>query len=130
MSAYVGGFDRAARVNALISFWSYAVAACLFASILVWRLRDRVEGPDKLLVGSLFATAVWASVSAIRGPTDFFTMTAETIRNLSWVVLLYSISGDLAHSARRAIRLVFAAVALVIGLQLSINLLLLIVPRK
>jgi putative PEP-CTERM system histidine kinase len=113
-------------LNALISFWSYAVAACLFASLLVWRLRDRVEGPDRLLVGAFFATAVWASVSAIRGPTDLFTLPAETIRNLSWVMLLHSISGDLKHSARRAIRLVFAAVALVIGLQLSLNLILLI----
>ena len=113
-------------MNALIAFWSYAVAACLFASILVWRLRERVEGPDKLLVGAFFATAVWASISAIRGPTDFVTLPAETIRNLSWIVLLHSISGDLKHGARKAIRLVFAAVALVIGLQLSINLILLI----
>jgi putative PEP-CTERM system histidine kinase len=115
-------------VSALIAFWSYAVAACLFASILVWRLRERVEGPDKLLVGAFFATAVWASVSAMRGPADLITLPTETIRNLAWVMLLHSISGDLKHSARRAIRLVFAAVALVIGLQLSLNLLLLLVP--
>ncbi len=115
-------------MNALIAFWSYAVAACLFGSMLVWRLRDRVEGPDRLLVGAFFATAVWASVSAIRGPTNMFTLPTETIRNLLWIMLLHSISGDLAHSARRAIRLVFAAVALVIGVQLSLNLLLLIVP--
>ncbi|HEX8842527.1 MAG TPA: XrtA/PEP-CTERM system histidine kinase PrsK, partial [Sphingomicrobium sp.] len=113
-------------MNALIAFWSYAVAACLFASILVWRLRERVEGPDKLVIGAFFATAVWASVSAIRGPTDVFTLPAETIRNLSWIVLLHSICGDLKHSARKAIRLVFAAVGLVIGLQLTINLILLI----
>jgi putative PEP-CTERM system histidine kinase len=115
-------------VNALIAFWSYAVAACLFASMLVWRLRERVEGPDRVLVGALFATAVWASISAMRGPTDFFTLPTETIRNLSWVVLLYSISGDLKHGGREAIRLVFAAVALVIGLELSLNLILLIAP--
>ncbi|HET9651975.1 MAG TPA: XrtA/PEP-CTERM system histidine kinase PrsK, partial [Usitatibacter sp.] len=113
-------------MNALIAFWSYAVAACLFASILVWRLRERVEGPDKLLIGAFFATAVWASVSAIRGPSDLLTLPAETIRNLSWIMLLHSISGDLKHGARKAIRLVFAAVALVIGLQLALNLILLV----
>ena len=115
-------------MNALIAFWSYALAACLFGSILVWRLRERVEGPDRLLVGALFATAVWATVSAIRGPTDVVTLPAETIRNLSWIMLLHSISGGLKQNSRGAIRLVFAAVALVIGLQLSINLLLLLVP--
>ena len=114
-------------MSALIAFWSYAVAACLFASILVWRLRDRVEGPDKMLAGALFTTAVWASISAMRGPTDLFTLPAETIRNLFWIILLHSISGDLKHGGRQAIRLVFAAVALVIGLQLSLNLLLLLV---
>jgi putative PEP-CTERM system histidine kinase len=112
-------------VNQLIAFWSYAVAACLFASIVFWRLRGRVEGPARLLIGAFFATAVWASVSAIRGPTDVVTVPAETIRNLSWVVLLHAISGDLKHGARRGVRLVFAAVALVIGLQLTLNLLML-----
>ena len=115
-------------MNALIAFWSYGLAACLFASILLWRLRERVEGPNRLLVGAYFATAVWASVSAIRGPTDLVTIPAETIRNLSWIVLLNAISGDLKDEAQRAVRLVFAAVALVIGIQLVLNLLMLTVP--
>lgn len=108
-------------MNELIAFWSYALAACLFASILLWRLRERVEGPARLLIGALFATAIWASVSAIRGPTDPLTIPAETIRNLSWVVFLHAIAGDLKHGARRGVRLVFAAVALVIGIQLALN---------
>jgi putative PEP-CTERM system histidine kinase len=112
----------------LVAFWSYAVAACLFASILFWRLRERPEGPARFLIGAYFATAVWASVSAMRGPTDLVTIPAETIRNLSWVMLLHAISGDLKHSARHAIRLVFAAVGLVIGVQLSLDLLMLVVP--
>jgi putative PEP-CTERM system histidine kinase len=112
-------------VNALIAFWSYALAACLFASLLLWRLRERVERPGRLLVGAYFATAVWASISAMRGPVDLVTIPAETIRNLSWIVLLHAISGDLKHSGRRAIRLVFAAVALVIGIQLTLELLML-----
>jgi len=115
-------------VNGLIAFWSYGLAACLFASILLWRLRERLEGPGRLLVGAYFATAVWASVSAIRGPVDLVTIPAETIRNLSWIMLLHAISGDLKDGARRAVRLVFGAVALVIGIQLILNLMMLGVP--
>jgi putative PEP-CTERM system histidine kinase len=114
-------------VNGLIAFWSYALAACLFASILLWQLRERSAGPSRLLLGAYFATAVWASISAMRGPVDLASVMAETIRNLAWVVLLHSISGDL-KSDRRAIRLVFGAVALAIGIQLALDLLLIAVP--
>ena len=112
-------------MNALVAFWSYALAACLFASVILWRLRARVEGPARLLIGACFATAAWASLSAIRGPLDLLTMPAETIRNLSWILFLHALAGDLKHSTRQAIRVVFGAVALVIGLQLTLNLLLL-----
>jgi putative PEP-CTERM system histidine kinase len=115
-------------VNALIAFWSYAVAACLFASILLWRLRQRVEGPAGILVGAYFATAVWASISAMRGPVDLVTVPAETIRNLFWIMLLHAISGDLKDGARRAVPLVFGAVGLVIGIQLTLDLLMLVAP--
>ena len=114
-------------MNALIAFWSYALSACLFASIILWRLRERLEGPGRLLVGAYFATAVWASVSAIRGPVDVVTIPAETIRNLAWVMLIHAIAGDLKDGARRSVRLVFGAIGLVIGLQLALNLLMLAV---
>jgi putative PEP-CTERM system histidine kinase len=120
---HVDDTDSGQQVSSLIAFWSYALAACLFASIMLWRLRGRVEGPSRHLVGACFATAAWASVSAIRGPVDVFTVAAETCRNLSWIMLLHAISGDLKSGARTAVRLVFAAVALVIGLQLILDLL-------
>ncbi len=115
-------------MNGLIAFWSYALAACLFVSILLWQLRERSAGPSRLLLGAYFATAVWASISAIRGPVDLVSVIAETIRNLAWIVLLHSISGDLKSDPRRAIRLVFGAVALAIGIQLALDLLLIAVP--
>jgi putative PEP-CTERM system histidine kinase len=113
---------------ALLSFWSYALAACLFASIILWRLRNRVEGTSRLLVAGYFAMAVWASVSAIRGPVDLLTITAETLRNLVWLVMLHAMWGDIKDGARSGLRLVFSAVALVIGTQLALNLLMLIEP--
>ena len=115
-------------MRSLIAFWSYALAACLFASIMLWRLRGRVEGPARQLVGACFATAAWATVSAIRGPVDPFAVAAETCRNLSWVMLLHATSGNLQSTAGRAIRFVFAAVALVIGIQFILDLLVLAAP--
>jgi putative PEP-CTERM system histidine kinase len=115
-------------VNGVIAFWSYALAACLFASILLWRLRDRGESRTTILLGAYFATAVWASVSAMRGPTDMVTIPIETLRNLAWVMLLHAMTGDLKDGAPRGIRLVFGAVALVIGIQLTLNLLRLAMP--
>jgi putative PEP-CTERM system histidine kinase len=112
----------------LISFWSYALAACLFASLLLWRLRTRVDPSDRLLLAAFFATAVWATVAAVRGPSDTLAMIAGSLRNLVWVMLLYNMSSGLRHSAVNGLRLVFAAVALVIGLQLVLGLLRLSVP--
>ena len=125
---HVGGFDTGIAVDGLIAFWSYALAACLFASVILWRLRSRVEGPARLLISACFATAVWASISAIRGPTDLVTLPAETIRNLSWILLLHAMSGELKRGPHGAIRLVFGAVALVIGIQLVLNVLTFAVP--
>src|SRR5256885_15577631 len=112
----------------LIAFWSYALAACLFASLILWRLRDRVEGTARLLVAGYFATAVWASVSAIRGPIDLLTMPAETLRNLVWLVMLHAMWSDIKDEARSGLRLVFSAVALVIGTQFALNLMMLLMP--
>jgi putative PEP-CTERM system histidine kinase len=112
----------------LVSFWSYAIAACLFASVMLWRLRERVQGTARLLVAGYFATAVWASVSAMRGPIDVLTMPAETLRNLAWLVMLHAMWGDIKDEARSGLRLVFGAVALVIGTQLVLGVLTLLTP--
>jgi len=112
----------------LASFWSYALAACLFASVILWRLRERVEGTARLLVAGYFATAVWASVSAIRGPVDVLTMPAETLRNLAWLVMLHAMWRDIKDEAQSGLRLVFSAVALVIGTQFILNLIMAFAP--
>ena len=113
-------------MNGLIAFWSYGLAACLFASVMAWRLRERVDGPERLLVAGYLATAAWATLSAIRGPTDPVAMPFETCRNLIWIVLLHGMWSGIRDRAR-GLRLVFGAEALVIGLQLCLNLLVLTV---
>src|SRR5437879_13641491 len=110
-------------MQGLIAFWSYALAACLFASVLLWRLRSRVHDTDRLLLGAGFATASGATVGAVRGPIDPLTMLCGSLRALLWVMLLYGMSSGLRAGALHGLRLVFAAVALVIGLQLVLSLL-------
>ena len=115
-------------MNGLIAFWSYAVAACMFASLLLWRLRTRVDPAERLLLAGFFATAVWATVGALRGPADGLTLACSSLRNLVWIMLLYSMSSGLRGGSLRGLRLVFSAVALVIGLQLVLSALMLLAP--
>jgi len=112
----------------LASFWSYALAACLFASVILWRLRDRAEGTARLLIAGYFATVVWASISAMRGPVDVLTMPAETLRNLAWLIMLHAMWGDIKDEAHSGLKLVFSAVALVIGTQFALNLIMVLAP--
>ncbi|HEX6661274.1 MAG TPA: XrtA/PEP-CTERM system histidine kinase PrsK [Sphingomicrobium sp.] len=115
-------------MNGLIAFWSYALAACAFASIVLWRARSRTERPEKLLLAACAGTAVWATVAAIWGRTDPMTMTFGTLRNLMWVMLLYDMSGGIRSTALNGLRLVFAAVALSIGLHFALSAVVFIAP--
>ena len=125
--SHVGAFDRHAPVNGLIAFWSYALAACAFASVVLWRLRSRNDRSQRLLLAACAGTALWASVAALYGRTDPMTMTFGTLRNLVWVMLLYDMSGGVRGATWSGMRLVFAAVALSIGLHLGLSALTLIV---
>ena len=125
---HVGEFDSWPPVNGLIAFWSYALAACAFASIVVWRGRSRTDRTDKLLITACAATAVWAVVAAVWGRTDPMTMTFGTIRNLVWVMLLYDMSGGIRGPSLSGLRLVFAAVALSIGLHFALSALVFLAP--
>ena len=126
--AHVGEFDSWPPVNGLIAFWSYALAACAFASIVVWRSRSRADRPEKLLLAACAGTAVWAVVAAVWGRTDPMTMTFGTLRNLLWVMLLYDMSGGIRGTSLSGLRLVFAAVALSIGLHFALSALVFVSP--
>jgi putative PEP-CTERM system histidine kinase len=108
-------------MQGLMAFWSYALAACAFASVVLWRARSRGDRSEALLLAACSATAIWAAVAAVYGRTDPMTMTAGTLRNLIWVILLYDMSGGPRAAAASGLRLVFAAVALSIGLHLALG---------
>ena len=104
-------------MTALIAFWSHALAAACFAALMIWRLKEIARAPSqRLIVGSFALTACWAWLAAV-APGAAVVGFAESARNLLWVSLLYSLSVT-GEDRQHGIKLVYAAVAGVIGLQL------------
>jgi putative PEP-CTERM system histidine kinase len=104
-------------VQALIAFWSHGLAAALFAALTLWRLGDAARHPaQRLLAGAFAVTGCWAWLSAVT-PGDPIVGYAESARNLLWISLLYSLS-TADDEREHGLKLVYGAVAAVIGLQL------------
>src|SRR6059058_564576 len=104
-------------MNRLIGFWSHALAAALFAALTLWRLGEAARRPfQRLLAGAFALTACWAWLAAVV-PGEPVTGFAESARNLLWVSLLYGLSAA-SEERQHGLKLVYGAVAAVIGLQL------------
>src|SRR5437868_137637 len=104
-------------MDALITFWSHALAAACFAALMIWRLGEAARQPaQRLLAGAFALTACWAWLAAVV-PGEPVLGFAESARNLLWVSLLYSLSAA-GEEREHGLKLVYAAVAAVIGLQL------------
>ncbi len=103
-------------MDGLITFWSYALAAAAFVSLVIWRLgaTTRQDG-HRLILGAFAMTACWAWLSAIDVGHPLIDY-AETARNLMWVSLLYSLSAS-SGARHHGVRLVYGAVSAVFGLQ-------------
>jgi putative PEP-CTERM system histidine kinase len=117
-------------MDALIAFWSHALAAALFAALMIWRLGEAARQPaQRLLAGAFALTACWAWLAAVAPGTPVLGF-AESARNLLWVSLLYSLSAASGEERQHGLRLVYGAVAAVIGLQLIGDALQLISPSE
>ena len=104
-------------MDALINFWSHALAAACFAALAIWRIGEAARQPaQRLLAGAFALTACWAWIGAV-APGSAMLGFAETARNLVWISLLYSLSAA-SEEREHGLKLVYAAVAGVIGLQL------------
>ena len=104
-------------MEALIAFWSHGLAAALFAALTLWRLGDAARHPaQRLLAGAFAVTGCWAWLAAVT-PGDPIVGYAESARNLLWISLLYSLSAA-SDEREHGLKLVYGAVAAVIGLQL------------
>jgi putative PEP-CTERM system histidine kinase len=104
-------------MDAVIGFWSHALAAACFGALMIWRVGEAARNPGQRLIASAFAlTACWAWLAGVV-PGQPVVGFAETARNLLWVSLLYSLSAA-GEEREHGLKLVYGAVAAVIGLQL------------
>jgi putative PEP-CTERM system histidine kinase len=110
-------------VDSLLAFWSHALGALAFASVLLWQLRGWAAGPaQKLLLGGLLTTAASAWLAGVY-PGTLLAAHAETARNLLWVAMLFVLagSGPSDGGRQRGVSLVYGAIALVLGLQAMVD---------
>jgi putative PEP-CTERM system histidine kinase len=105
-------------MHALINFWSHALAAACFGALMIWRLGRAARQPAQRLLAAAFTmTACWAWLAAVAPGAPLLGF-AESARNLLWVSVLYGLSAANPEEREHGLRLVYAAVAAVIGLQL------------
>nr|MBA3577996.1 hypothetical protein [Sphingomonas sp.] len=108
-------------MSPLIAFWTHALAAAVFASLLVWRLAAGARQPGhRLLLAAFALTACWAWLQAI-DPGSAIASYAETARNLVWVGLLYSLYSTGSDGRQQGVPLVYGAVSAVLGMQLVVT---------
>jgi heme A synthase len=80
---------------------------------MAWRNRS--------LAAAFAVTALWCIFAALRGPHDFLAVIAESARNFAFLAFMYGIVRSAEEDERqRAVKLVYAVVAGVIGLQLTL----------
>ena len=106
-------------MQALIAFWSHALCAAAFLGLLIWRLSSSRQQDQRLLLAGFAVTSCWAWLNAIL-PGDPLTAYAETARNLVWIGLIYSLSAA-SGERQHGVRLVYGAVAAVLGFQLVVT---------
>src|SRR5205809_6874325 len=101
----------------------------MFAALLIWRLGEASRRPGhRILLAAFGLTACWAWLSAVT-PGEALVGFAESARNLVWVGLLYSLSAA-SDERQRGVRLVYGAVAAVIGMQVIADSLAFFVPSS
>ena len=109
-------------MEALVAFWSHALAAALYGALVLWELRRgiRIGQEHRMLLGALALTACWAWLTAVE-PWSMLAAYSETARNLVWVGVLYRLAEGDSDERQRGVQPVYAAVAGVLGLQLVVD---------
>ncbi|HEY0626155.1 MAG TPA: XrtA/PEP-CTERM system histidine kinase PrsK [Allosphingosinicella sp.] len=109
----------------LIGLWSHSLAAALYGALAVWQPRMAKADASRRPLGVAFAAmTAWALAHALFEPQTIWAAVGESIRNLAFLTFMYGIIGTGADDERqRAVKLVYGAVACVIGLQFILGML-------
>ena len=113
-------------MHALIGFWSHALCATAFLGLAIWRVGAIRQPDQRLLLAGFAVTSCWAWFNAII-PGDPLAAYAETARNLVWIGLIHSLATT-SDERQHGVRLVYFAVAVVIGFQFVVTSLRYFVP--
>ncbi|MDP8994300.1 MAG: PEP-CTERM system histidine kinase PrsK [Pseudomonadota bacterium] len=108
---------------AFIGLWSHLLAAALYSALAIWQLRHWNGDPrNRPLVTAFAVIAVWSIFMSMKGPHHFLSVLSESGRNLAFLAFMYGILRGAAEDDRqRAVKVVYAAVAGVVGLQIVIG---------
>ena len=75
-------------MEALIAFWTHALAAALFASLTAWELRRGLaESEQRMLLAAFALTGCWAWVTAV-APTSMLAVGSSALPLLVASVVL------------------------------------------
>ncbi|WP_037503005.1 XrtA/PEP-CTERM system histidine kinase PrsK [Sphingomonas jaspsi] len=108
-------------MQSLIAFWTYCLAAAMFAALTLWELRRGLgEDQQRLLLAAFALTACWAWLTAV-APTSILAGYSESARNLVWIGVLYRLAEVDSDERQRGVKPVYVAVAGVLGLQLIVD---------
>ncbi len=106
-----------------ISQWSHALAAILFGAVALWQVqRAPADARGRMLMVAALATAFWALLSAIRGPTADVSNFAEHLRNLGWLGFMYALwrQGD-GQSRTMTVVILYGVVTVIISAEAAMD---------
>ena len=106
-----------------IALWSHLLAACLYGALAIFQLRHwNGDHRNRPLVTAFAVMSVWTIFMALLGPYALLTQLSESGRNLALLAFMYGIMhGAGSGGGQQAVKLVYGAVAGVIGLQIVIG---------
>ena len=103
----------------LLSLWSHALAACLYAGLAVWQLRQNGADVRRPLTSVFAVLSLWALCVTFLGPLHSVSLLAESGRNIACLGFLYTLldrnDGD---ERQQPLKFVFGAVAAAIALRI------------
>lgn len=106
----------------LLGFWTHALAALLYGALALWQLRRwKEDGGNRRLVSAFAVTSAWAIFVAFQGPHGLGAGVTEAARNFAFLGFMYALVSRAADErGQNGVRPVYAVVAAVIGLQLTL----------